>query len=295
MQHGIPFPDISPVLVEISLGPVDLPIRWYALAYIAGILIGYWILRRITGRPRLWKDDSPALDRKRLDDLMVWLVLGIVLGGRLGYVLFYGGGQFLEDPLSILRVWEGGMSFHGGLLGVAVAATAFGHRHNLPLTGLADGLALAAPPGLFLGRIANFINAELWGRPTDLPWGVIFPGSAAQDCPGVEGACARHPSQFYEAGLEGLLLGAILLWLVHARCWLKRPGAIAGVFVAGYGASRFAVEFFRQADAQFVTAGNPAGHVVFAGPVGITMGQLLSLPMIALGLLALFLAFRSRQ
>ncbi|MDE0346840.1 MAG: prolipoprotein diacylglyceryl transferase, partial [Boseongicola sp.] len=184
MQHGIPFPDISPVLVEISLGPIDLPIRWYALAYIAGILIGYWILRRITGRPRLWKDDSPALDRKRLDDLMVWLILGIVLGGRLGYVLFYGGGQFLRDPLSILRVWEGGMSFHGGLLGVAVAATVFGLRHNLPLTGLADGLALAAPPGLFLGRIANFINAELWGKPTDLPWGVIFPGSAAQDCPG---------------------------------------------------------------------------------------------------------------
>ena len=295
MQHGIPFPDISPVLVEISLGPIDLPIRWYALAYIAGILIGYWILRRIIGQPRLWKDNSPALDRKQLDDLMVWLILGVVLGGRLGYVLFYGGGQFLQDPLSILRVWEGGMSFHGGLLGVAVAAAAFGYRHNLPLTGLADGLALAAPPGLFLGRIANFINAELWGKPTDLPWGVIFPGSAAQNCPGVEGACARHPSQIYEAGLEGLLLGAILLWLVLARGWLKRPGAIVGVFIAGYGASRFAVEFFRQADSQFVTAGNPAGHVVSAGPVGVTMGQLLSLPMIALGLLVLFLAFRSRQ
>ncbi|MDE0698117.1 MAG: prolipoprotein diacylglyceryl transferase [Boseongicola sp.] len=294
MQHGIPFPDISPILVEIPLGPIDLPIRWYALAYIAGFLAGYWILRRTIGRPQLWKDESPALDRKQLDDLLVWLILGVVLGGRLGYVLFYGGGQALEDPLSILRVWEGGMSFHGGLLGVAVAATVFAHRHGLPLTGLADGLALATPPGLLLGRIANFINAELWGKPTDMPWGVIFPGSAAQSCPGVAGACARHPSQIYEAGLEGLILGILLLWLAYARGWLKRPGAIAGVFIAGYGASRFAVEFFRQADSQFVTAGNPMGHVAFAGPIGVTMGQLLSLPMIALGLLALYLAFRSR-
>lgn len=294
MQHGIPFPDISPILVEISLGPVNLPIRWYALAYIAGILAGYWILRRTIARPQLWKDDTPALDRKRLDDLLVWLILGVVLGGRLGYVLFYGQGKVLEDPLSILRVWEGGMSFHGGLVGVAVAATVFAQRHGLPLTGLADGLALATPPGLFLGRIANFINAELWGKPTDLPWGVIFPGAAAQNCPDVEGACARHPSQIYEAGLEGLILGALLLWLAYGRGWLKKPGAVVGIFIAGYGASRFAVEFFRQADSQFVTAGNPMGHVASAGPVGITMGQLLSLPMIALGLLALFLAFRSR-
>ncbi len=294
MQHGIPFPDISPILVEIPLGPIDLPIRWYALAYIAGILVGYWLIRRTIGRPQLWKDDSPPLDRKQLDDLLVWLILGVVLGGRLGYALFYGWGKILEDPLSILRVWEGGMSFHGGLLGVAVAATVFARRHGLPLTGLADGLALATPPGLFLGRIANFINAELWGRPTDLPWGVIFPGSAAQNCPGVEGACARHPSQIYEAGLEGLVLGALLLWLAYERGWLKRPGSIVGIFIAGYGASRFAVEFFRQADSQFMTAENPLGHVVSAGPVGMSMGQLLSLPMIALGLLALYLAFRSR-
>lgn len=294
MQHGIPFPDISPILVEIPLGPIDLPIRWYALAYIAGILVGYWLLRRTIGRPRLWKDDSPPLDRKQLDDLLVWLILGVVLGGRLGYVLFYGGGKILEDPLSILRVWEGGMSFHGGLLGVAVAATVFARKHGLPLTGLADGLALATPPGLFLGRIANFINAELWGRPTDLPWGVIFPGTTAQNCPGVEGACARHPSQIYEAGLEGLVLGALLLWLAYARGWLKRPGSIVSIFIAGYGASRFAVELFRQADSQFMTADNPMGHVVSAGPVGMSMGQLLSLPMIALGLLALYLAFRSR-
>ncbi|MYA86884.1 MAG: prolipoprotein diacylglyceryl transferase [Boseongicola sp. SB0662_bin_57] len=294
MQHGIPFPDISPILVEIPLGPINLPIRWYALAYIAGIMAGYWILRRTIGRPQLWKGESPALDRKQLDDFLVWLILGVVLGGRLGYVLFYGRGQALEDPLSILRVWEGGMSFHGGLLGVAVAAAVFAYRHGLPLTGLADGLALATPPGLFLGRIANFINAELWGKPTDLPWGVIFPGSAAQNCPGVAGACARHPSQIYEAGLEGLVLGVLILWLAYARGWLKRPGAIVGIFIAGYGASRFAVEFFRQADSQFVTAGNPMGHVAFAGPVGVTMGQLLSLPMIAFGLLALYLAFRPR-
>ncbi len=295
MQPGIPFPDISPVLVEIPLGPVDLPIRWYALAYVAGIVIGYWILRLVIGRPRLWKDGSPALDRRQLDDFMVWLVLGIVLGGRLGYVLLYGGGRLLEDPLSALRVWEGGMSFHGGLLGVGVAAAAYAHRHGRSLTGLADGLALATPPGLLLGRVANFVNAELWGRPTDLPWGVIFPGAAAQDCPGVQGPCARHPSQIYEAGLEGALLGALLLWLALARGWLRRPGAILGVFLAGYGASRFAIEFLRQADAQFVTEGNPTGHVAFAGPIGVTMGQLLSLPMIALGLLAALLAFRPRR
>ncbi|MBT8408420.1 MAG: prolipoprotein diacylglyceryl transferase, partial [Alphaproteobacteria bacterium] len=163
-----------------------------------------------------------------------------------------------------------------------------------PLAGMADVLALGTPPGLFLGRIANFINAELWGRPTELPWGVIFPGRAAQDCPGVEGLCARHPSQLYEAGLEGLALGALLLWLAYARGWLKRPGMIAGLFIAGYGLSRFIVEFFRQADAQFMTPDNPLGHVIRFGEAGITRGQQLSLPMILAGLLILALALRRK-
>ena len=292
MRFVIPFPDISPVLVEIPLGPVSLPIRWYALAYIVGIVLGYLILRHAIDRPRLWKNDTPPLIRSQLEDLLTWMVLGIILGGRIGYVLFYGQGQFLDDPLAILRVWEGGMSFHGGLLGVTIAGLLFAYRQRVPVARLADGLALATPPGLLLGRIANFINAELWGRPTDLPWGVIFPGAAAQDCPGVAGLCARHPSQLYEAGLEGLVLGALVMWLAFARGWLKTPGAICGAFVAGYGASRFVVEYFRLADSQFITPDNPLGHVVRLGDLGLSMGQLLSLPMLAAGLLVLAVARR---
>ena len=249
MQLAIPFPDISPVLIEIPLGFASLPIRWYALAYIVGVVIGYFLFRRAIDRPTLWKDDTPPMDRARLEDFLTWIIVGVILGGRLGHTLFYGRTGFLEDPMSILRVWEGGMSFHGGFLGVIIASAIFARRHGIDPGKLADGLALATPPGLFLGRIANFINAELWGRPTDLPWGVIFPGPAAQNCPGVEGLCARHPSQLYEAGLEGLLLGALILTLAFLRGWLKTPWALTGVFIAGYGLSRFLVEFVRQADA----------------------------------------------
>ncbi len=294
MLMAIPFPDLSPVLVEIPLGPISLPIRWYALAYIVGIVLGYLLLRRAIDRPGLWQNDTPPLDRPRLEDLLTWMILGIILGGRLGYVLFYGQGQFLSDPMAILRVWEGGMAFHGGFLGVLVAGIIFARRHEIPYAKLADGLALATPPGLLLGRVANFINAELWGRPTDVPWGVIFPGQAAQTCPGIEGLCARHPSQLYEAGLEGLLLGVILIGLAFWRGWFKTPGAICGVFIAGYGLSRFIVEFYRDADAQFITADNPLGFVLHVGNLGVSMGQLLSLPMIAAGLVILAIARRSR-
>ena len=190
------------------------------------------------------------------------------------------------------------MAFHGGMLGVTIAALLFYRKRGLNLLSprviaenrtvllsLLDMLALATPPGLLLGRLANFINAELWGRPTDLPWGVIFPGSAAQDCAGlVAGTCARHPSQLYEALLEGLILGAVVLWLVFRRGALRCPGLTVGVFLAGYGAARFFVEFFRQADPQFITADNPMGHVIQMGAVGLSMGQLLSLPMILLGI-----------
>ena len=294
MMLALPFPDISPVLVEIPLGFTTLPIRWYALAYIAGFLIGYWLLRRAIDRPALWPGDTPPMNRAQIEDLLTWMIFGVILGGRLGYVLFYGEGQFLDDPMAILRVWEGGMSFHGGFIGVILAGAIFARRNNVPPAGLADSMAMATPVGLFLGRIANFVNAELWGRPTDLPWDVIFPGRAAQDCPGIEGACARHPSQLYEAGLEGLLLGAIILTLAFTRGWLKTPGALAGVFIAGYGASRFFVEFFRQADPQFITPENPMGHAFVFGPFGLTMGQTLSLPMALLGLAILFTA-RSRR
>ncbi len=294
LSFAIPFPEISPVLVEIPLGFTTLPIRWYALAYIVGIWLGYLLAKRTVARVALWKDDTPAMSGELLEAFLTWLILGIILGGRIGYVIGYGDGQFLEDPMSIFRVWEGGMAFHGGFLGVTLAGLVFCWKHKLPLAKVADLLALGTPPGILLGRLANFINAELWGRPTDVPWAVIFPGRAAQDCPGVEGLCARHPSQLYEAGLEGLLLGALLIWLVYARNWLKRPGMIAGLFIAGYGLSRFVVEFFRQADAQFMSPTNPMGYVVQIGEFGITRGQQLSLPMIVAGLLMLAFAFRRR-
>ena len=294
MRFAIPFPDISPVLVEIPLGFTSLPIRWYALAYIAGVIAGYYIFRALRARARLWAGDTPPLTRPQMEDFLTWIVLGIILGGRMGYVLFYGEGQFLEDPVSILRVWEGGMSFHGGFLGVVIAGLVFSWKNGIDILKFGDGLAVAVPPGLFFGRIANFINAELWGRPTDAPWGVIFPGDGAQTCPGVEGLCARHPSQLYEAGLEGMLLGGLLLWLAFRGGWLKRPGALIGIFLAGYGVSRFLVEFVRQPDAQFVSPGNPLGLALHWNGWGLTMGQVLTVPLILAGVLLILWA-RRRQ
>ncbi len=295
LTNALNFPTwLDPVLVEIPLGFATLPIRWYALAYIVGIWLGYLLAKRTLARTRLWRDETPPMSGEQLEEFLTWLIIGIILGGRVGYVIGYGDGQFWDDPLSIFRIWEGGMAFHGGFLGVTIAGLLFCWKHRLSMIGVADVLALGTPIGLFLGRVANFINAELWGRPTDLPWGVIFPGRAAQDCTGIEGLCARHPSQLYEAGLEGLLLGALLIWLAYRTSALHRPGLIAGVFIAGYGASRFIVEFFRQADAQFMSLDNPMGYVMQFGEFGITRGQQLSLPMIGVGLLLVALAFRRR-
>ena len=278
----IPFPEISPDIFSITIAGREFALRWYAMAYLAGLLIGWRVIVALMRRPGLWGGTAPMRPEK-VEELLTWVVVGVILGGRLGFVLFYEPVWYLSNPAEIIKVWQGGMSFHGGFLGVVLAAWAYARRNGIAPLRLADALAMAAPVGLFLGRIANFINAELWGRPTTAPWGVIFPGEAAQDCPGVEGLCARHPSQLYEAGLEGLLLGLVLFLLVR-RGGLARPGLALGVFLSGYGLSRFVVEFFRQADAQFVTPGNPWGHVL-GGPVwGITMGQLLSLPMIAVGL-----------
>ncbi len=292
--NAFQFPDISPVLVEIPLGFTTLPIRWYALAYIVGIALGYLLAKRTIRRTHLWRDDTPAMTEEQLEAFLTWLILGIILGGRIGYVIGYGDGQFLEDPMAIFRVWEGGMAFHGGFLGVTIAGLIFCWKHRLKLLPVADILAIGTPPGLLLGRLANFINAELWGRPTDLPWGVVFPGFAAQDCPGVTGLCARHPSQLYEAALEGILLGALLIWLAYRHGALRRPGLIAGTFIAGYGICRFTVEFFRQADGQFMSPENPMGYVMQFGEFGITRGQQFSLPMIAVGLLIAALALRRR-
>lgn len=279
----IPFPDIAPEIVSVELFGVTLALRWYALAYIVGLLIGWRIMRQMVGTARLWSGPAP-MTADQVERLMTWVIIGVVLGGRFGYVLFYQPGYFLENPWQIFQVWQGGMSFHGGFIGVVLAAGVFCWREKIPMLSAADLLAVGTPPALFLGRTANFINAELWGRPTTLPWGVAFPGDAAQTCAGVLGVCARHPSQLYEAALEGLLLGAVLLWLVWRKGWLSYPGRLAGLFFAGYGLARFVVEFFRQPDAQFVTEGNPLGLAWQMGGIGLTMGQMLSLPMMAVGL-----------
>ena len=279
----IPFPNVAPEIFSVELFGVTIALRWYALAYIAGLLIGWQIMLKLIRTARLWPMSAP-MTADQVERLLTWIILGVVLGGRLGYVLFYQPAHYLTDPWQILKVWEGGMSFHGGFIGVVLAAFVFCRREKIPLLPAADLMAVATPPGLFLGRIANFINAELWGRPTTMPWGVAFPGDAAQLCDGVLDVCARHPSQLYEAALEGLLLGAVLIWLVWRKGWLGFPGRTAGLFFAGYGVARFVVEFFRQPDAQFVTAGNPLGLAWQIGGFGLTMGQILSVPMIAVGL-----------
>lgn len=284
MQAALRFPDISNEIFSVSLFGFDFALRWYALAYLAGLIAGWRIVAALMKRPQLWPGDRAPADPARIEDLLTAIVVGVILGGRLGFVFFYQPAYYLENPAEIVKIWQGGMSFHGGFLGVVLAGVWFCRSHGVPALQLADAMALVAPIGLFLGRLANFVNAELWGRPTALPWGVIFPGEAAQDCPDVvPGSCARHPSQLYEAGLEGLALGLVLFWLMR-RGALKRPGKITGAFLAGYGLARFVVEFVRQADAQFITPDNPLGHVVGSGAVGLSMGQLLSLPMIAAGL-----------
>lgn len=279
----IPFPPLSPEIFSVDLFGAHLAIRWYALAYIVGLLAGWKLIARALRSPRLWAG-QPPMTETQLESLFTWVIFGVILGGRFGYVLFYQLDAFLADPARILRVWEGGMSFHGGFLGVVVAGLIFCRRQGIAPLSVGDLFAMVAPIGLGLGRVANFINAELWGRPTALPWGVAFPGEAAQDCPGVLTICARHPSQLYEAALEGLVLGVILFWLIWRRGWLRFPGRAMGLFIAGYGLARFAVEFVRQPDLQFVTDGNPLGLAWHLGGWGLTQGQALSLPMIAVGL-----------
>jgi len=215
-----------------------------------------------------------ALTRAQIDDLLFWVALGVILGGRLGYVLFYRPGHYLSEPLEILMVWRGGMSFHGGLLGVVAAIVWFARREGLALLTVADAIAAAVPIGLFFGRLANFINGELWGRVSDMPWAMVFPGG---------GPLPRHPSQLYEAGLEGLALFALLAWLARWRGALTRPGLITGAFLIGYAAARTVGELFREPDA----------HIGFLGG-GLTMGQLLSLPMLAAGLALVAWAMRRR-
>lgn len=285
LAEMIQFPNLSPEIFSISLFGTEFALRWYALAYIAGILIAWYLAARAVKRPALWPNKTAPMTPRQVEDLMTWIILGVILGGRLGYVLFYQPSVYLENPAQILRIWEGGMAFHGGLLGVVVATWLYARAQNIDKLQIADLVAHTVAPGLLLGRLANFVNAELWGRATDLPWGVAFPGRAAQDCGQALGEiCARHPSQLYEAAMEGLILGALILWMVYRRNAFHAPGRILGTFLAGYGITRFIVEFFRQPDAQFISDGNPLGLAWQIGGYGLTQGQALSVPMIALGL-----------
>jgi phosphatidylglycerol:prolipoprotein diacylglycerol transferase len=258
MLGVVPFPLIDPVLVE--LGP--FAIRWYALAYIAGLVIGWRIARRLAAAP------PQAATREQVDDFLTWAVLGVIIGGRLGYVLFYLPGYYLAHPLEALMVWKGGMSFHGGMLGVVAATLGFCRRRGIDFFAFVDRIAVPTPIGLCLGRLANFVNAELWGRPWDGPWAMVFPTDPDR--------LPRHPSQLYQAGLEGLALFAVMLWFGRQERWRARRGFLGGLFLAGYAVARMTGELFRQPDA-------------FLGflPGGLTMGQALSLPMLAVGLLAI--------
>jgi phosphatidylglycerol:prolipoprotein diacylglycerol transferase len=262
----IPFPAFDPVLVH--LGP--FAIRWYALAYIAGILLGWVYARALIRKKCLWDGEAP-LTVTDFDDFIVWVTLGIILGGRTGYVLFYNLPHFAAHPIEIFQLWNGGMSFHGGFTGCVVAVVWFAKKRGIPFLSLGDLTCAVGPIGLFLGRLANFVNGELWGRPTDVPWAMIFPGG---------GPLPRHPSQLYEATLEGLVLLAVLALLMRAGA-LKRPGLIVGCFAVGYALARITCEFFREPDAQL---GFLWG--------GATMGQVLCIPLLIVGLCFIVYAVR---
>ena len=258
----IPFPAIDPV--AISLGPVA--IRWYALAYIVGLLIGWRYCLTLAGRP------PHLVGRQDVDDFLVWATLGVVLGGRIGYVLFYKPGYYVFHPLEALYVWHGGMSFHGGALGVTIAIVLFTRGRKIPLFAFSDIITEAIPIGLFFGRIANFINGELFGRPTQVPWAMVFPNG---------GSVPRHPSQLYEAFCEGILL-FLLLFVAERLGARQRPGIVTGLFLAGYAVARMSGELFREPDYQL-------GYLVF----GTTMGQLLSIPLLIAGVAIILWAQRA--
>lgn len=264
----IPYPSINPVALEI--GP--LAIKWYGLAYLAGLLLGWLYIRGLLKQDRLWPGDKAPFAVVKADDLLLYMTIGVLLGGRLGYVLFYEPAHFFRNPLDIPAVWHGGMAFHGALLGSILAIVLFARRVGASAFSVLDLCAAAVPMGLFFGRLANFINAELWGRPTNVPWAMVFPGAD-----GVP----RHPSQLYEATLEGLVLFLVLRYLTHSRLALKRPLLVGGTFMLGYGLARSFCEFFREPD---------PGHWLTIGP--FTAGIFYSLPMIAAGLWGIWIATR---
>jgi phosphatidylglycerol:prolipoprotein diacylglycerol transferase len=264
----IPFPAFDPVLV--SVGP--FAIRWYALAYIAGIVLGWIYARAIIRTPRLWGGEPP-LTVTDFDDFVLWVTLGIILGGRIGYVLFYNLEFFLAHPSEIVQLWKGGMSFHGGFLGCTLAVVLFARNRGISILSLGDITCAVGPIGLVLGRLANFVNGELWGRPTDVPWAMVFPNDPTQ--------LPRHPSQLYEAGLEGLALLVLLAVLVRCGA-LRRPGLIIGAFAIFYGCARAFSEFFREPDPQ----------LGFLFGNWLTMGMLLSVPLMLAGVAFVTFALR---
>jgi phosphatidylglycerol:prolipoprotein diacylglycerol transferase len=258
---AIPYPVIDPV--ALRLGPLE--VKWYGLAYMAGLLLGWLYIRHLLRQDRLWPGGQRPFQPERADDLLLYMTVGVLVGGRLGNVLFYEPAHYLRNPLEIPAVWKGGMAFHGGLIGSILAAILFARRTGANTWSVLDLSAAATPMGLLFGRLANFINAELWGRPSDVPWAMVFPGA---------GPVPRHPSQLYEAFFEGAALFAVLWWLTHHRQALRRPGTVAGTFLIGYGLARSFCEIFREPDAV---------HLLNVGP--FTAGMLYSLPMIVAGIL----------
>jgi len=283
---AIPFPNIDPAVFSLSLGDFTFSLRWYALAYIVGLVLGWRYVAWMMKRPALWRRDPPMAPAEA-EELLTWMVVGVILGGRLGFVLFYQPGYYLANPGQIPAIWNGGMSFHGGFAGVVAGIVAWTRVRGRPMMEVGDAVACAAPIGLLLGRVANFINSELWGRATDLPWAVVFPNG---------GPAPRHPSQLYEAALEGALLFLVMWLLATRRGWLKTPGALIGVFLIGYGLARSLVELVRQPDAFLQSESNPLGLAWQWGLTsGLTMGQILSLPMVAVGVAVLLAARRGRR
>ncbi|MCQ0987689.1 prolipoprotein diacylglyceryl transferase [Jiella marina] len=258
------YPQIDPVFLD--LGPIQL--RWYGLAYVAGILCGWLYGRYLAGNGRLWPNGVSPFTKTDIDDMILYLTLGIVIGGRLGSVFFYDFERYAADPLAVFRVWEGGMAFHGGLIGVTLALLLFCWQRKVPFWSLIDIVAASVPFGLFFGRIANFINGELWGAPSTVAWAMVFPGA---------GPLPRHPSQLYEAALEGILLWIILRIATHHFKMFRKPRFVAGLFIFGYGCARIFVEFFRMPDVQL-------GYL-YGG--WLTMGMVLSVPMLLVGVWAM--------
>lgn len=264
---AIPFPDIDPV--ALSFGP--FAIKWYGLAYLAGLVLGWLYIKRLVSSPGLWAGGKAPFAAADVDDLLLYMTIGVLVGGRLGSVLLYEPGYYIQHPLEIVQIWKGGMAFHGALLGTGVAIWLFASRRGVNPFSTMDLCAAAVPIGIFFGRVANFINGELWGRPSSVPWAMIFP-DAARSYPSIE-PTGRHPSQLYEAALEGLVLFLVIRWLTHHRSALATPGRVTGVFLVGYGVARSFCELFRQYD--------PA-HALSV--YGLTPGIAYSVPMILLGL-----------